>query len=288
MHPKRILESLDIKARKGLGQNFLVERSVLSIIMEAAGLSSHHAAVEVGPGLGVLTKELAGQSGAVLAVELDRRLAAHLRREFAGAANLEIIEGDILKIEIGELLQRAATMLGSPPGVFPPYAVVANLPYYITSAVLRRFLEATHKPCRIVVMVQQEVAERIVARPPDMSLLSVAVQLYGEPRIVATLPPAAFYPPPKVHSAVVRIDVRPQPPMDVDPDPFFDLVQAGFSQRRKNLANSLSMGLGIEKRQVSAFLAGVGISPERRAQTLSVEDWITLFRHWGRAFGKGA
>lgn len=279
MHPKRILDSLDIRARKGLGQNFLVERSVLPVVMEAAGLSAHGAVVEVGPGLGVLTKELAERAGAVVAVELDRRLAAHLREEFSEARNVVIVEGDVLKIRTGEILENAAPVLGLPPGVFPPYAVVANLPYYITSAVLRHFLEGRFKPRRIVVMVQREVAERIVATPPDMSLLSVAVQLYGKPAIVANLTPEAFYPPPKVHSSVVCIDVRPQPPVDLDTDRFFDLVQAGFSQRRKNLANSLSMGLGVDKNRISALLAGAGISPSRRAQTLGVDDWIALFKY---------
>jgi 16S rRNA (adenine1518-N6/adenine1519-N6)-dimethyltransferase len=165
-----------------------------------------------------------------------------------------------------------------PASLATDYKVVANLPYYITSPVLRHFLEASKKPQIMIVMVQKEVAETIAARPGEMSILSISVQLYGEPKIISHVPAVCFYPVPKVDSAIVRIDLYPRPKVAVDEASFFDLVRAGFSAPRKQLANSLAQGLGIAKAEVLSLLEAARISPQRRAQTLSLEEWARLLK----------
>ena len=262
-----------MRPRKGLGQNFLVDDAALQRIVEAAGLTPADAVLEIGPGLGTLTGLLANQARRVVAVELDAKLVAVLQREFAGAANVAILYGDILSIP----LDRLRTEMGLGPG--KTYKVVANLPYYITSAVLRHLLEAEPRPSCMVVTVQQEVARRIVAAPGDLSLLAISVQLYGIPRIVTRIPAGAFYPAPKVDSAVLRIDLAGQTTVDVeDVKWFFRVVHAGFSARRKQLHNVLGPGLGFSTEQVNSALARASIDPTRRAQTLSLEEWAGLCR----------
>jgi 16S rRNA (adenine1518-N6/adenine1519-N6)-dimethyltransferase len=210
----------------------------------------------------------------VIAVELDGRMVEILSQTLGDRSNVEIVQGDILKLDPAELVEGAR------------YTVVANLPYYITSALLRHLLEATVKPHRIVVTVQREVAERLVARPGQMSLLSVSVQFYGHPRLVARIPARAFYPAPKVNSAVVRIDLYERPPVEVeDVDRFFEIVRAGFAQRRKQLRNSLARGLGMEPNVVAEALSRCAIDPTRRAQTLSVEEWGKVYREFVKREG---
>jgi 16S rRNA (adenine1518-N6/adenine1519-N6)-dimethyltransferase len=268
---KRLLRQFGLRARKGLGQHFLVDGEVLQVITSAADLTPADLIVEVGPGLGILTRELARQVGWVIAIELDNKLAALLRQTLASFKNVTIINDDVLKIEPGDLLkeQKAGFL----------YKVVANLPYYITSPVLRHFLEAPAKPQMMIVMVQKEVAEAIAAEPGGMSLLSVSVQFYGEPKIISYVPARCFYPAPDVDSAILRIDLYHQPAVAVtDEGGFFELVRAGFAAPRKQMVNSLAQGLGIAKAEVLSLLESAEVASERRAQTLTLEEWARLWR----------
>jgi 16S rRNA (adenine1518-N6/adenine1519-N6)-dimethyltransferase len=272
-----LLRQAGLHARKGLGQHFLVDGSQLKQILLAADLNQADSVIEVGPGLGTLTRSLAGNAGRILAIEKDQALAALLRDAFKASGNVTVLNQDILTVDLPALLEEYF------PGVTPPaYKVVANLPYYITSPVLRFFLEAIDKPQLMVVMVQKEVARQITARPGDMSLLSVAIQLYGEPRIVKYVPARSFYPAPAVDSAILRIIVSPRPRVDVDTGSFFTLVRAGFSAARKQIANPLAHALGRSKEEVLALLAGAGIDSHRRAETLSIEEWGRLWKEYVR------
>jgi 16S rRNA (adenine1518-N6/adenine1519-N6)-dimethyltransferase len=270
----RALRAAGLRPRKGLGQNFLVDPTVPPRIAAAAGLAPGDTVIEVGPGLGVLSAELAARldptaGGRLIAVELDAALAPVLLERMTAFPAFTLVQGDILALT-------PAALVRTPNGGLPPYKVVANLPYYITSAALRHFLEADPPPAALVVMVQREVAERIVARPPDMSLLAVSVQFYGAPRLLFRVPPGAFHPAPKVESAVLRVDVYPpdQRPVAVaDVNAFFAVVRAGFGQRRKQLGNSLATGLGRDKAGVAAALRQAGIDPSRRAETLTLGEW---------------
>ena len=276
---KRLLRQSDLKARKGLAQHFLVDESVLKLIISAAELTPTDVVVEIGPGLGVLTKELAGQAGRVIAVEIDSKLAAVLRRTLTSFDNITIINDDILSIAPADLLPEPRA--GFPPAISGKfkYKVVANLPYYIASPVLRHFLEASVKPQVMVVMMQKEVAKVIVARPGEMSVLSVSVQLYGEPTIVDYVPAQCFYPAPEVDSAVLRINVYPEPVVPVSNErSFFELVRAGFSASRKQIANSLAQGLGLPKPETLSLLEAASIAPQRRAETLTIDEWARLWQ----------
>jgi len=269
----RLLRELGLHPRKELGQHFLTDRRASAAIVAAADLTARDVVIEVGAGLGALTCPLAQAAGRVIAVELDRDLAAALSRLLADEPQVTVVQGDILQFSAAELLAQADL------APHTPYVVVGNLPYFITSAILRHFLEAEPRPRRLVVTVQREVAERITARPGEMSLLSVSVQFYGQPQIVLRLKPGAFYPPPDVSSAAVRIDCYAAPPLPIeDPRRFFDVVRAGFAQRRKQLHNALAAGLGLPDAQVRAALERAGMDPRRRAQSLSLQEWATLYR----------
>lgn len=289
-HPgawRALLRELDVRPSKGLGQNFLTDRGVVRRIADTATLAPGETVVEIGPGLGILTAELlarVGPAGRVVAVEYDRRLAAHLRERrdaggFAAADGTDL--GPSLAIVEADALRRPPETL-APDGA--PYALVANLPYNITSAVLRHFLDSPRRPTRLVVMVQREVAERIVARPPAMSVLAVAVQFYGAASLALRVSRGAFLPQPKVDSAVVRVLLHPRPPLpEAEIAPFFRVVGAGFGQRRKQLLNSLAAGLDQPKPTLQAALAAAGIAPDRRAETLTVDEWLRLYRQLGAA-----
>ena len=267
---KRLLRRFGLQARKSLGQHFLVDEEVLWAIASAAELTTSDVVMEIGPGLGVLTRELARQAGRVITVELDSSLASALKQTLASAKNVTVVDGDILKLE-------PAALLGGQE--MANYKVVANLPYYITSAVLRHFLEAKIKPGVMVVMVQKEVAEAIVAKPGRMSLLSVSVQFYGEPVIVSYVPARCFYPAPEVDSAILRITLYPQPVVAAsDSVGFFRLVRAGFCASRKQLANSLAQGLELPKAEVLPLLEKAAIISKRRAETLTVTEWAQLWQ----------
>jgi 16S rRNA (adenine1518-N6/adenine1519-N6)-dimethyltransferase len=272
---RRWLRRFDLRARKGLGQHFLVDGEVMESILAAADLAPTDTVIEVGPGLGIMTAELARRAGWVIAIELDNRLAGILKKTLAPFENVVIVNEDVLGADPAALLQGRADF----PEALSPYKVVANLPYYITSPVLRHFLEASVRPQVMVVMVQKEVAEAIVAGPGQRSLLSISVQFYGKPGIVAAVPAAAFYPPPEVDSAVVRIDVYPCPPVEVaDAAGFFKLVRAGFTAPRKQAVNSLIQGLGLPKGEVLNLLEKAALAPQRRAETFTLEEWATLWR----------
>ena len=270
---KRLLASLDARAKKSLGQHFLIDSGVLRKIVEAAELSPQDTVIEVGPGLGVLTSELAKRAGRVIAVELDDNLAVLLKQTLAWAPNLTIVHADVLKITPSALLEKAG--IAAECG----YKVVANLPYYITSAVLRHFLEGDIRPGVMVVMVQKEVARAITAPPGEMSLLSVAVQFYGEARIASGVSAHSFYPVPKVGSAILKIRLYPRPLIDSDwTGSFFELVRAGFCANRKQLINSLSQGRSMPKEEIRPLLEKAAIEPRRRAETLTIAEWVKLWR----------
>lgn len=260
------------RAKKRFGQHFLSDVNILTRIVDAADVAPSDTVLEVGPGLGALTAVLAQRAARVVAVEVDRDLVAALRQRFAGTPNVAIVECDVLDRTPGELLGAG--------GRGAPYLVVANLPYNIAAPVLRHFLEGDVPPQRLVVMVQLEVAELIVARPGRMGLLSVATQVYGDTRMVMKVAPGAFSPPPKVQSAVVRIDVLPRPRVDVPLDAFFRVVRAGFGNPRKQLRNSLSFGLHVKQEVVDRVIRAAGVDVTLRPQVLSIDDWAAITRAW--------
>lgn len=267
-----LLRQHGLRPDKRLGQNFLVDHASLLKVIEAAGLRPQDAVLEIGAGLGNLTRQLAVRTRNVVAVELDDRLIPVLQEVVKLFPNVRIIPGDILSI--------------SPSDLFPPnseggYQVVANIPYYITSAVIRHLLEASLPPTRICLTVQLEVAERICANPGKLSLLALSVQLYGSPRIAARIPAGAFYPPPTIDSAVVRVDLFAQPLIPSNEvDVFFLLAKAGFGQKRKTLRNALVNGLHLPPSQVEDLLYAADIDPQRRAETLALTEWRKLVEQY--------
>lgn len=255
-----------IRPNKAFGQNFLVDHSVLLGIIEAAEIRSEDQVLEPGAGTGVLTRELAKCARRVVAVELEREMLPLLSETTRNYANVEIIQRNLLYVEPEEVFGAEA------------YKLVANLPYYITAPTFRHFLESSNPPRLFVVMVQHEVAKRIVAEPGDLSLLGVSIQFYGKPKIIAQVPARAFYPAPKVDSAILRIDLKDEVPLTPEQrNSFFRMVQAGFSERRKQLHNSLAHGLHQKNVEVQAWLLAANIEPSRRAETLSIEDWLRLW-----------
>ena len=264
---RQLLRKHGLRPSKSFGQHLLVDREALNTILEAAELQPKDSALEVGSGTGVLTVELAQRARRVVAVELDRNILPVLRDTTKRYRNVEIIPRDLLDVQPDEVFGDA------------PYKLVANLPYYITAMTLRHFLEAKNAPRLLVVMVQLEVAQRITAAPGDMSLLGLSVQFYGKPRLVAKVPAASFFPPPKVDSAIVRVDLYPEPSLSGDERAwFFTLAHAGFAEKRKMLHNSLARNLHIPQQRVADWLAAAGIEPTRRAETLSLDDWLRLTR----------
>lgn len=260
MNPKALLAYYQLHPKKSLGQNFVQDPGALDKIVGVAALSPADTVLEIGPGTGALTERLAAVAGRVIAVEIDQRLQPILDAALGHLPNVEVVYADILQTDV------AALVGGS------DYAVVANVPYYITSAILRHLLESPQRPRRLVLTMQLEVAERLVAKPGDMSLLAVSAQFYARVQIVARLKAAIFYPRPEVDSAVVRLDTYPQPPVEIpDEKTFFRIVRAGFSQKRKQLKNSLGEG-------GSVLLERAGIDPRRRAETLSLDEWAALAR----------
>lgn len=267
INPRTLLESHGIAPKRSLGQNFLHDPNMLDKIVSSAALQPDEAVLEVGPGTGVLTERLAAVAPELVAVELDDRLQPILTERLAAFPQARVIYQDILSVDVAALFKGR------------PYVVVANLPYYITSAILRHLLESAHPPRRLIITVQNEVAERLIATPDDMSVLSVSVQYYGKPQIVTRLNPALFWPRPDVESAVVRIDVYPQQPLDVPDDrTFFRVVRAGFSQKRKQLKNSLSNGLNLNAGDAAAVFATAEVDSRRRAETLTLDEWARLTR----------
>ena len=259
-------------ARKSLGQHFLSDSRTASRILAAADLSPEDLIVEIGPGRGVLTRRLVQQVKRVVAIELDGELAAALPPRLGFPANLECVEADAREVDLAQLIAPETK-----------YKVVANLPYYAANPIVRRFLESQPKPEVLVVMVQQEVAKNMVAQPGKMGILSVATQFYAKAKLVCTVPPKHFRPPPKVTSAVVRLDVLPEPAVEVESEEaFFRIVRAGFAAPRKQIRNSLSQGLGIEPAVGGRVLELAGIDATRRPQTLEISEWGLIGQAWAR------
>jgi 16S rRNA (adenine1518-N6/adenine1519-N6)-dimethyltransferase len=262
---RALLNQFGITPKKSLGQNFLADGAALRKILAAAEITPADQVLEIGPGLGNLTVLLAEAASHVVAVEIDDRFLAPLEHVLAGCGNVLLVHGDILALDPSKLVKGDR------------YLVVANIPYYITSAVIRHLLEVENQPRRLVLTVQREVAQRICAQPGKLSLLALSVQIYGRPKIYARIPAGAFYPPPKVDSSVVRIDLFEEPMIPPDlREAFFRLVKAGFSQKRKTLRNALAAGLHWSKGETEAMLTDAEIDPGRRAETLTVDEWGAL------------
>ena len=267
MNPKALLEQHGIHPSRALGQNFLHDPGALQKIVAAADIAPQETVLEIGAGTGTLTQALLNGGAPVIAVETDGRLLPLLRATLPDTPQLRLLHADILTLDLAELLAPH------------PWLCVANLPYFITGAILRHLLQCRHKARCLVLTLQLEVAQRLVAGPGDLGLLAVSVQFYGRPHIVGRLRPAAFWPRPEVDSAVIRIDLHPQPTLDVpDEATFFRVLRAGFSQRRKQLRNALGSGLGIRASAAADLLAAANIDPRRRAQTLALEEWAALAR----------
>jgi len=264
--PKKTLESRGLRSKKRLGQNFLVNMGVTDKMTAAADLSSKDVVLEVGPGLGALTRELAWRVKKVIAVERDWVLAAFLAKELPG---VDIVEQDILKFSLEAL----------PPG----YKVVASIPFAITAPLIRKLLEANPPaggpPSLLVLLVQKEVAQRICARPPDMNLLAASVQFYAQVSIIATVKKGVFWPQPKVDAAILKLVPLEKKP-GIDPALFFRVVKAGFLHPRKQLLNNIKEGLGMKRQEAEKLLAACNISPARRAETLSIADWILIAKEF--------
>ena len=266
-----LLKRHGLRADKSLGQNFLQDPFALEKIVAAAEVQSTDTVLEVGPGLGSLTRYLAASAKEVIAVELDEKLLAPLEAVVAPYPNIRVIHGDILKLSPAELIDA------------DDYLVVANIPYYITSAIIRHLLEGARRLRRIILTIQKEVADRICAQPGDLSLLALSVQIYGKPRVAARIPAEAFFPAPKVDSAILSIEIYPQPLIRAEIlHTFFKLIKAGFGQKRKTLRNSLSAGLHIAPVTAEELLVKVNIDPKRRAETLSIEEWESLCEEMNR------
>lgn len=252
---------MENRPNKNLGQHWLFDSEILRQIVDAADVSANDTVLEIGPGLGTLTEVLSENAGRVIAVEFDQDLAAQLRQK--RFKNVEIINQDFLKFDLDNL----------PQG----YKVVANIPYYITAKIIQKLVMAKNRPVRAALLVQKEVAERLAASPGQMSILSVATQLFSEVDLGIIVPPEMFTPPPKVDSQVVILMPHAQSIFsDLDEKKFFRLVRAGFGERRKKLRSSLAGGLSISKPTVENLLKNAGIDPNLRAQDLSLEDWHNL------------
>ena len=273
---KKLFKKYSARAKKGLGQHFLIDQKILQKIIRVANLKSEDIILEIGPGIGTLTLELAKKVKKVIAIEKDPKMIEILKELLKNLKNVKIIEGDILKIfnfQFSIFKQIPSSKLQAPKN----YKLVANIPYYLTSPLIRKFLEAKNPPKLMVLMVQKEVAERICAKPPDMNLLAVSVQFYSRPEIISFVSKKSFWPSPKVDSAILRI--APLINTDkklINADLFFRIVRAGFSQPRKQILNNLVTGLKLDKGEVKSWLLKNKIKPTQRAETLTIKDRLKL------------
>ncbi|MBI2041413.1 MAG: ribosomal RNA small subunit methyltransferase A [Candidatus Nealsonbacteria bacterium] len=298
---KNLLESRQAKPSRGLGQNFLTDKAAIRKIVEAADLQPDDVVLEIGPGLGVLTQELAKRTKKVIAVEKDRNMVEILKETLKDFKNVEIIYGDILKLVPGNSKSEAlnpkqylnSNFQNSKRGLdlkfgildlfrisnleFSAFKVVGNLPFYLTAHLIRQLLENVEaKPTDMTLVVQKEVAQRICAKPPDLNLLAVSVQFYAEPKIISYISRNSFWPSPEVDAAILKIISKPQDLQRPDVRKFFKIVKAGFSQPRKQLINNLSRGLDAGKEKIGEWLMENNIQPTQRAETLSIDDWRNL------------
>ncbi len=254
------LKLAGIKPNKELGQHFLVDQLVLDKIINSADLTETDTVLEIGPGIGTLTAALVQRTNHVIVVERDHRFVSVLRSQFPGAT---VVEEDFLSYDLSRLSN---------------YKVVANLPYYVTSKIIHALLNTDSPPRSITVLVQKEVAERIVARPGQMSVLAFSVQYYGQPKLIDIVPASSFWPAPEVDSAILHIDIRSQPAFNADVKSLFKLVKAGFSERRKMLKNSLAGGLRLDSDTVSTLLIKSSLAQTARAQELSLGQWQDIYQ----------
>jgi 16S rRNA (adenine1518-N6/adenine1519-N6)-dimethyltransferase len=261
---KSLLESRNALPQKKLGQHFLVDKSVIAKFLEAAQVQSSDTVLEIGPGIGNLTRELAKNAKKVIAIEKDREMVEILKTNLKDFGNTDIIQGDIRHLDSKALNIKSGG-----------YKVVANIPYYLTAFLIRSFLESETPPKNMTLIIQKEVAQRICAKPPDMNLLAASVQFYAEPKIISYIKNSSFWPPPEIDSAIIKINIK-QPATDIDKIIFFKIIKAGFLQPRKMLLNNLSNGLKMDKETVKSWLLLNNIQPTQRAETLSLDDWIRL------------
>jgi len=277
----KLLDKYKILPQRQKGQNFLIDEEVLEKIILAADLKKDDQALEIGPGIGTLTRELVLCAGRVVSVELDKKLIWVVKKELREFKNLEIVEGDVLRFQISDLRFKNNK-----------YKLVANLPYNITSIVLRKFLENDNRPELMVLMVQKEVGERVVAEPGEMSLLSLSVQFYATAEIISLVSKNSFWPAPEVDSAIIRIkpfsaeEIKKRLAEDLDEKMFFRIARIGFSARRKQLQNNLANGLKIDNEEIKVILEKLKINPLVRAQDLSVDLWLELAREIYRLLPK--
>jgi 16S rRNA (adenine1518-N6/adenine1519-N6)-dimethyltransferase len=268
---KETLKEEDLKVLKSLGQNFLVDENALAQIVASAEISSDDVVLEIGPGMGVLTFALAEKSGKVFAIEKDRKMSKFLRQEaekkLGVKNNIEIICQDILKMNLPEFLEK---------NNIKKYKLVANIPYYITSPIIKLFLETEIQPETIVVLVQKEVAERICAKKGDLSILALSVLVYGSPEMVGVVGKKSFFPAPKVDSAILKINSIGKSFSDEKCREIFRIIKIGFSAKRKKLAKNLAAGFKMDKNEVEKILESNGIDINVRAQGLDLEDWVRL------------
>ncbi|MDX1615932.1 MAG: 16S rRNA (adenine(1518)-N(6)/adenine(1519)-N(6))-dimethyltransferase RsmA [Candidatus Promineifilaceae bacterium] len=264
-HPKAILRQFGIKPKKSLGQNFLFDDNILSQIVGAASVQPEDEVLEIGAGLGHLTGHLANAARRVVALEIDQRLMPPLRLQLAEYKNVVLVNTDVLSMD--------------PSTYFPAdYIVVANIPYYISGAILRHLLTKRPRPMRMVLTVQEEVADRLAAEPGELSLLAVSVQYYGTVSRLVKIRAGAFWPSPNINSTVVRIDVNEKLPLpDAEEAAFFRLVKVGFAQKRKQLQKNLRV-FGSSRRRIYQALERAKIDPRRRPQSLSVTEWLALYQ----------
>jgi 16S rRNA (adenine1518-N6/adenine1519-N6)-dimethyltransferase len=260
-----LLRRFRLRPDKELGQNFLLDQDELRKIISVSDLSGDEWVVEIGAGLGSLTYYLSQAAQHVIAIEYDERLVPVLELLFGRHENVELVAADILKLNLEDFVGDH------------PYQIIANIPYNITSVLIRRLLESSNSPLRMILTLQKEVAERIVASQGQFSLLTLSVRVYGDPQIMGIIPAKAFYPQPQVDSTILRIDLHPSPIVSPELLPkFFQLAKIGFHQRRKQLKNSIAGGLGIPKDLASEWLCLAGITPTQRPQELGVEAWVRL------------
>jgi 16S rRNA (adenine1518-N6/adenine1519-N6)-dimethyltransferase len=262
---KNLLRSYHLRPKDYLGQNFLVDEEALDAVVEAGDLKKGDVVLEIGPGLGVLTKLLAQKSRRVIAVEKDKKLLPILKHEIKDFANVQIVNEDILRFNINR-------------NIAGPFKVVANIPYYLTSKLIHNLLQLEEKPTVIVLMIQKEVGDRIVAGPGALSVLGLSVQFYADAELVATVPAHNFWPAPEVDSVIIRIVPKVEVPK-VDDAQLFRVIKMAFAGKRKQLTNSLANGLHLPKAEVDRLLAAAGILPTSRPQDLGLEDWIRLVDH---------
>lgn len=264
-----MLKKYNLRPSRGLGQNFLIDKTAVGKTITAADLQPNDIVLEIGPGLGGLTQDLAKRVKKVIAIEKDPSLVKVLNNELRikNIKNVEIVQGDILKILDSKLL------------IHNSYKVVGNLPFYLTAPLIRKFLEIDAPPKLMVLIIQKEVAQRVCAKVPDMNLLAVSAQFYTEPRIISYISQKSFWPQPEVDAAIIKIEIKSSK-LKVNRDLFFKIVKAGFCQPRKQLINNLSKGLGADKIKTEAWLWKNNIQPSQRAETLSIEDWAKLTKNF--------